>query len=240
MIYLYRIYQVLIALPLLVVATTVLALVTILGSALGMSRFFGYWPGHIWARIFCWLTFVRVKVSGRGNIDRNTSYVFVSNHQGAYDIFTIYGYLGHNFRWMMKHGLMKIPLVGYSCKVSGHILVDNSTPSRTRETMKKAEQQLSGGMSVVGFPEGSRSLDGRMHPFRRGAYQLAMEFGLPVVPLTIDGAYRILRRGSFLPYPGTIRLTIHPAISAPEGGRHELSELMERSYAAIESALPKA
>lgn len=235
----YRIYQFLIAIPLLFVATVLAALATIIGSMLGCSRIMGYWPGKIWARIFCILTLVRVKVSGRENISRDTSYVFVANHQGAYDIFAIYGYLGHNFRWMMKKGLESIPLVGYSCRVSGHIYVDNSTPSAVRETMETAEKRLAGGMSVVVFPEGARTRDGRMHAFRRGAYSLAMEFGLPVVPITIDGAYKVMPRNAVLPRPGLIKLTIHKPIYAPEGGRHELSSLMKESYDAIASALPE-
>lgn len=161
----------------------------------------------------------------------------MANHQGAYDIFSIYGYLGHQFRWMMKKPLERIPLVGYSCKVSGHIFVDNSSPSAVRETMQTAEKRLAGGMSVVVFPEGSRTLDGRMHAFRRGAFALAVEFGLPVVPITIDGAYRVMRRTAWLPRPGRIILTIHKPIEAPENGRHELAELMEKSHKAIESAL---
>lgn len=239
MMFLYRIYQFCIAMPILLVATTLTALATIIGSMLGMSSSFGYWPGHYWARIFCILNFVRVKVSGRDNFDKNTSYVFVANHQGAFDIFSIYGYLGHNFRWMMKKSLEKIPLVGYSCRVSGHIYVDNSTPSATRRTMETAEKQLSGGLSVVVFPEGSRSRDGRMHSFRRGAFQLAMEFNLPVVPVTIDGAYRIMPRGAILPRYGTIKLTIHKPIYAPEGGRHELTDLMEQSFESVASSLPR-
>lgn len=237
MIILYRIYLICIAVPILLTATILAALLTIFVSAIGVGRTAGYWIPRCWARLFCILCMVRVKVTGRENIRKNTSYVFVANHQGAFDIFSVYGYLGHNFRWMMKKSLEKIPLVGYSCRVSGHIFVDNSTPSRTRETMETAEKQLSGGMSVVVFPEGARTRDGRMHAFRRGAFQLAMEFGLPVVPLTIDGAYRIMPRGSILPRYGTIRLTIHKPIFAPEGGRHELSSLMEESYAAVASAL---
>ena len=236
---LYRIYQFFIAIPLLLVATVVAAVLTALGSMLGFSRTMGYWPGHIWARIFCWLTFVRVKVYGRENISKNTSYVFVANHQGAYDIFAIYGYLGHNFRWMMKKGLESIPLVGWACRVSGHIYVDNSSPSAVRETMATAEKRLAGGMSVAVFPEGARTLDGRMHAFRRGAYTLAMEFGLPVVPITIDGAYKVMPRSAILPRPGIIKLTIHKPIYAPEGGRHELASLMKVSYDAIASALPQ-
>ncbi len=237
MLFLYRIYQIFVAIPLLLLITILAALATIIGSMLGFSRTMGYWPGRIWAKLFCMLTLVRVKVKGRDNIDRNTSYVFVANHQGAYDIFAIYGYLGHNFRWMMKKGLESIPLVGYSCRVSGHIYVDNSSPSAVRRTMETAEKQLADGMSVVVFPEGARTPDGRMHAFRRGAYQLAMEFNLPVVPVTIDGAYRVMPRTAWLPRYGTITLTIHAPIHAPEGGRHELATLMETSYSAIASSL---
>lgn len=233
----YYIYLFLIAIPLLLTITILAASITIIGSAFGGGRFFGYWPGAIWGRLFCIISLVRVKVYGRDNISRGQSYVFVANHQGAYDIFSIYGYLGHNFRWMMKKALERIPLVGYSCKVSGHIFVDNSSPSAVKATMEAAERRLAGGMSVVVFPEGSRTLDGRMHAFRRGAFTLAVEFGLPVVPITIDGAYKILRRGSLLPRPGRIILTVHKPIEAPESGKHELAELMDKSYKAIASAL---
>ena len=112
----YRIYQFLIMMPLLLVATFIAATLTIIGSVAGFGRTMGYWPGRIWARVFCLLSWVKVEVRGRENIDPATSYVFVANHQGAYDIFAIYGYLGHNFRWMMKKSLEKIPLVGYSCR----------------------------------------------------------------------------------------------------------------------------
>ena len=118
MLVLYRIYQIFIMIPLLAVTTILAATITIIGSMLGAQRSMGYWPGHIWARIFSVLSLVKVNVRGRENINADTSYVFVANHQGAYDIFAIYGYLGHNFRWMMKKGLEKIPFVGYSCRVS--------------------------------------------------------------------------------------------------------------------------
>ncbi len=234
---LYYIYFFTIAVPLLLITTILAATITIVGSALGGGRFFGYWPGAIWGRLFCLLSLVKVSISGRDNISHGQSYVFVANHQGAYDIFSIYGYLGHNFRWMMKKSLERIPFVGFSCKVSGHIFVDNTSPSAVKTTMENAECRLAGGMSVVVFPEGSRTLDGRMHSFRRGAFSLAVEFGLPVVPITIDGSYDILRRGSLLPRPGHITLTIHKPIEAPAKGRHELADLMKKSYEAIQSAL---
>lgn len=236
---LYRIYQFIFMLPMVLVLTILTSLVTIIGCVLGGGRIFSYYPAKIWAKLFCWLTLVRVTVRGRENINRKTSYVFVANHQGAYDIFAIYGFLGHNFKWMMKKGLERIPLVGYACRKAGHIFVDNSSQAAVRRTMQDAESRLKDGMSVVVFPEGSRTLDGKMHAFKRGAYQLAMEFSLPVVPITIDGAYEVLpRRGAKLPRPGHIILTIHEPIHAPAEG-HDLHSLMDRSYNAIHSALPE-
>lgn len=233
----YYIYLFLIAAPLLLLSTTLTALLTILGSALGMGRTWGYYLPRLWARSICLLTFVRVKVKGRENVSQSQSYVFVANHEGAYDIFSIYGYLGHNFRWMMKKALEKIPLVGYSCRVSGQIYVDNSSPAAIRETMKDAEKQLSTGMSVVVFPEGARTRTGKVGRFKRGAFTLAMEFNLPVVPITIDGAFRVMPRTTMIPRPGTITITIHKPILPGKDG-HELSSLMEESRRSVLSALP--
>lgn len=222
--------------PLMLVATILAALVTIIGCALGGGRLWGYWPAHIWGRVFCWLTLVRVTVEGRENIDRKTSYVFVANHQGAYDIFSIYGYLNHNFRWMMKAALRSIPLVGYACEVSRQVYVDKSSPSALRHTMDRAEKLLSGGMSIVVFPEGARTWDGKMKPFKRGAFLLAQEFSLPVVPITIDGAFDVMPRFKKLPRRGRIRLTIHRPI-LPEADGHDMAQLIQDSHEAIEHSL---
>lgn len=239
MIYLYRIYQCLIMAPILIVATILTALVTIIGSLCGAGKSLGYYPEIVWSRLFCILAFVRVRVSGRENINPSTSYVFVCNHQGAYDIFSIYGYLGHNFRWMMKASLRKIPFVGLACECSKQIYVDKSSPSALRHTMERAESQLRGGMSLVVFPEGARTPDGRMHRFRRGAFMLADEFHLPVVPVTIDGSFSVMPRSAKLPLPGTIHITIHRPINPPRGGKpYDLPALMDRCASEIASSLP--
>lgn len=237
MIILYRIYQLLIMAPVFVVTTIVAGIITIIGSLLGGGRFWGYWPAHIWARICCMATLVRVKVTGRENIDPRTSYVFVANHQGAYDIFSVYGYLNHNFRWMMKKELLKFPVVGPSCAAAGHIFVDNSSPTAIKHTMAKAERTLQGGMSLVVFPEGSRTFTGRMGAFHKGAYQLAMEFQLPVVPVTIDGAFDVMPRTAILPRWGTIRLTIHKPITPP-ADEADRQRVIKESFQAVHSALP--
>ncbi|MDE7111281.1 MAG: 1-acyl-sn-glycerol-3-phosphate acyltransferase [Muribaculaceae bacterium] len=232
MIVIYRIYQFTIMWPLMLAVTFLTAMLTALGSMAFGGRWWGYYPPALWSRIMCILSFVKVEVRGREHISRGTSYVFVANHQGAYDIFSVYGYLGHNFKWMMKKSLENIPLVGWACKRAGQIFVDNSSPHAIHQTMVAAEKQLAGGMSLVVFPEGARSWDGRMRRFKRGAYTLAREFGLPVVPLTIDGAFHVMPRYARLPRYGKIILTIHEPIASTE------PELIELSRQAIASSLP--
>ncbi len=99
---LYIIYQVCFALPILLVLTILTALVTIIGSLIGGAHIWGYYPGKIWSQLICYILLIPVEVHGREKIHKRTSYVFVPNHQGAFDIFLIYGFLGRNFKWMMK------------------------------------------------------------------------------------------------------------------------------------------
>lgn len=237
MIIFYRIYQLFIMVPVLLVATVVASIATAVGCALGGGRWWGYYPARWWARIFCIFSLVRVRVKGAENIDPATSYVFVANHQGAYDIFSIYGYLPHKFRWMMKASLRKIPLVGYACEKAHQIYVDKSSPAALRRTMQRAEEVLRGGTSLVVFPEGARTWNGKMRPFKRGAFILANEFALPLVPVTIDGAFDIMPRTSKIPRPGTITLTIHPPIPSPATSE-EQAEAIRRCFDDVHSALP--
>lgn len=104
---LYIIYQVCFALPILLVLTILTALVTIIGSLIGGAHIWGYYPGKIWSQLICYILLIPVEVHGREKIHKRTSYVFVPNHQGAFDIFLIYGFLGRNFKWMMKKSLRK-------------------------------------------------------------------------------------------------------------------------------------
>ena len=229
-------YQWIIVMPIMVVITIMTALITIIGCFLGNHRVWGYFPGLIWSRLFCLISLVRIEVRGREKLDRSTSYVFVANHQGAYDIFLIYGYLGHKFKWMMKSSLRRIPFVGAACAAAGFIFVDRSGKG-LRETLAAAEKILTGGMSLVVFPEGSRTPDGKIHRFKKGAYQIADDLSLPVVPLTIDGSYRVLSKNSKLIRPGKIVLTVHDPIFPQADGHYDMDALITDSYRVIEAAL---
>lgn len=230
-------YEIFIAMPILVVLTILTSIVTIIGSAIGKSDFWGYYPAHIWSRLFCLFSLVKVEVSGRENIDKDKSYVFVSNHQGAYDIFLVYGYLNHNFKWVMKQSLRNIPFVGKACDSAGHIFIDRGNPKAIQHTIDTAKKKLQGGMSVVIFPEGTRSADGKLHKFKRGAYQVAVDLNIPVVPLTINGSYKILSKNSKLINPGKLTLKIHSPIYPDKEAGHDMEALVKESYEVIASGL---
>lgn len=237
--FLYYVYLAVFGIPTMLAVTFTTCVVTIIGTAIFGDGWWSHVPPAIWARLMCLLTLVKVEVRGRENIDRRTSYVFVANHQGAYDIFAIYGWLGHRFKWMMKKSLQRIFLVGYTCQKAGHIFVDRSNAATLRRTIEKAESTLKGGMSLMIFPEGARTFTGKVGPFKKGAYQLALEFKLPLVPITIDGAFKVLPRTARIPRPGKIVLTIHKPIEAPRS-ENEREAVMDRTRRAIESALPKS
>lgn len=235
--YLYRIYQICIALPVILVLTILTSVTTSIGCVVGNGHFWGYYPPKLWAAAILKVLFLPVKVTGRENLNEGESYVFVSNHQGAFDIFLIFGHLGRNFKWMMKHQLRKIPLVGFACEMSHQIFVDKRGPSKVKETYGKARHTLKDGMSVVVFPEGSRTFTGHMGKFKRGAFMLADELQLPVVPLTINGSFDVLPRTDkwYWVKRRPLTLTIHKPIYPECRGAENISRLTDKSYKEIMS-----
>lgn len=235
---LYYIYQVCIAFPVLFILTILTALTTIVGSLIGGAHIWGYYPGKIWSRLICLFLLIPVRVRGREKIRKRTSYVFVPNHQGAFDIFLIYGFLGRNFKWMMKKSLRKIPFVGKACESAGHIFVDRSGPKKILATISQAKNSLKDGVSLVVFPEGARTFTGHMGYFKKGAFQLADELQLAVVPITIDGSFKILPRTGKWIHQYRMTLTIHDPIPPKGQGMENIRATMEEAYIAVESALP--
>lgn len=237
--YLYYCYQLVIVLPLFAVASVITSAVTIIGCIVGNGHIWGYYPGKWWSRLIVSLLLLPVRVDGRQHLQRGQSYVFVSNHQGAFDIFLIYGYLNRNFKWMMKRSLRKVPFVGIACEYAHHIFVDKRGPSKIRETYDRARATLREGMSLVVFPEGARTFTGHMGVFRRGAFMLADELQLPVVPLTINGSFNVLPRmrdGRFVNWH-RLSLTIHEPIWPTGKGIENEKQTMEKAYQAIMDGL---
>ena len=236
---LYRLYQLLVAAPICLIATFITALAVIIGCSLGNGHFWGYYPGRWWSWLIVRVLLLPVKVEGREHLKDGQSYVFVSNHQGAFDIFLIYGFLRRNFKWMMKYQLRSIPFVGKACEAAHHIFVDKRGPSKIRESYRQARQTLHDGMSLVVFPEGSRTFTGHMGLFRRGAFMLADELQLPVCPLTINGSFNVKPRTKdfYWVFWHRMRLTIHEPIQPIGQGPENIKHAEEKGYEAIMSGL---
>ena len=239
--YIYRVYQLFVAVPILLVASILASLFTTVGCAIGNAHFWSYYPGKWWSWLIVRVLLLPIHIEGRENITPGQSYVFVANHQGPMDIFLIYGYLGRNFKWMMKKSLRKMPLVGYACEKARHIFVDKSGPKKIKQTIENARNTLRHGTSLVVFPEGSRTFTGHMGRFKKGAFQLADEIGLPVVPLTIDGSFDVLTRmaGFNFVHRHKMRLIIHKPIFPTGQGEENVKHAMEQSYDTIMAGLPE-
>lgn len=238
--YLYRIYQLFIAAPLVALLTLLTTLLTTLGCILGNGHFWGYYPGKCWAWLTIRILLLPVKVEGREHLDKKQSYVFVSNHQGAFDIFLIYGFLGRNFKWMMKYQLRKMPFIGMACQAAHHIFVDKRGTAKIKQTYLEAHQTLKDGMSLVVFPEGARTFTGHMGDFKRGAYMLASDLQLPVVPLTINGSFQVMPRMRDMKWVQwhPLTLTIHEPIPPKEQSPENITATLQESYQVIMKALP--
>ncbi len=209
----YILYTWCIFVPIFLVLTLLTALTTIVGCLLGGERIFSYYPGMIWSRLTCYLALCPVKVRGREHIRRGQSYIFSANHQGAFDIFLIYGFLGVPIKWVMKAGIGKIPFVGAACRAAGFIFVDHSTSKAAARSLVDAEKALRKGSSIAIFPEGSRTETGRMRRFKKGAFQMAADQHLPIVPITLNGPFYVLPIGSLNLHRHAMEMVIHEPIS---------------------------
>ena len=204
---LYIIYQYLIAFPLIIVVTLFTAIFTILcfpwknGKAPRAVQVF-------WSRSVLWFLLIPIKVTGKENVDPKQSYVFVANHQSFLDVFAVYGWLPNNFKWLMKKEIRKVPFVGTACAVAGHIFVDRSNPRAALQSMDHIKKELVDGISTVIFPEGTRTKTGEMGRFKQGAFKIAMDMGLPVVPLSLGGFFKAMPSGQAFANPRA-RASLH-------------------------------
>jgi len=168
--------------------------------------------GVIWARGLCWASLVGVRVEGREHARPGQSFVILANHQGNFDILALYGYLGRQFRWVMKQELRKVPFLGPACAAIGHVFVDRRDPQRAIASLEAAKPRLAGGVSVLFFPEGTRSPDRRLLPFKKGGFVMARQLGFPILPVSITGSHEVLPKGCLFPRPGRIVVRFHPPV----------------------------
>lgn len=185
------------------------------------------WLSRRWARLLLFFSGVRVEAHYEGGIDPARSYVFLPNHQSYYDIPALLPTVPVEIRFAAKRSLFRVPVFGWSLSAGGFIPIDREDRSRAREAFAAAAQRLAGGASVLFFPEGSRSWDGRLRPFERGGFLLALRLRLPIVPVGISGARAVQPRGRLAVTPGTITVRYGAPIDTAAYGLKGKGELME-------------
>jgi len=164
---------------------------------------------RFWGKINLWAAGVTVYVAGVENIQPERAYIFAANHQSWFDIFAVLAKLPTQFRWLAKHELFRIPILGQAMTATGYIPIDRSDRRKAFESLRQAAMQAKRGTSIVIFPEGTRSPDGVLQEFKKGGFILALESQQPMVPISISGSHRILpKRGEWLIQPGIIDITI--------------------------------
>ena len=191
--------------------TIVLGAISVASSLVDRSGRFAHGCARLWSRLILATTGVRVRVEGLDRLVPGTTYIFVSNHQSIYDIPVIFWWLPYQLRIIAKESLGAFPFIGWHLRRSGHLLVDRRNPDRAG-ILKRWRGLVVNGLSLIIFPEGTRSADGRVARFKAGSFMLAIEAGLPVVPLSIVGTRFVMRKGHLAVAPGDVTLAIHAPI----------------------------
>jgi 1-acyl-sn-glycerol-3-phosphate acyltransferase len=155
---------------------------------------------------------VEVHVIGLDRVERGETYVFVSNHQSIYDIPVIFASLPFQLRIIAKESLGHFPFLGWHLRRAGHLLVDRSNPDRPG-ILSRWRGLLADRISLIIFPEGTRSADGRVGRFKAGSFLLALEAGLTIVPVSVSGTMHVMKKGQLTTSPGRVALQIHEPIA---------------------------
>jgi 1-acyl-sn-glycerol-3-phosphate acyltransferase len=190
-----------------------------------------------WAKIQLLVSGVRVKVKGMEHLDRENPFIYMANHQGSYDIFALLSCLPVQFRWIAKKELFAIPILGWAMRAANYISIDRSGKRKALESIERAAGKIKGGISVVIFPEGTRSSDGSIQPFKRGGFTLALKSGVPIIPITIRGSLDVMPRDSLRVRPGEIRIAIDRPIDTGPYSLRNRNVLMERVRETLERNL---
>jgi 1-acyl-sn-glycerol-3-phosphate acyltransferase len=236
---LYFPYKVFVFAPILILSTLFFGFLTVALVQFLPARIASFIGGTLWARFNAYLTPMFVRVIGRENVDPRQSYVVVANHQSQYDIFVLYGWLGVDFKWVMKQELRKIPGLGIACEKLGHIYIDRSNKDAALASLEKAKKSIVNGTSVLFFPEGTRGRGDALGEFKKGAFIMALDLGLPLLPVSIVGTHRILPNRSLNLLPGRARLVIHPPVATTSYSKENIEDLVTRTRSIIAEGLER-
>jgi 1-acyl-sn-glycerol-3-phosphate acyltransferase len=181
-----------------------------------------------WAKGVLWACGVKVSAKGVENIDPKVPRIYMTNHQSYFDIYALFANIPVDFRFILKQEFMKVPGFGFTLRRARHIGIQRDDPRKAVESIKQAVEQIKNGQSVAIFPEGTRSVDGRLQPFKRGGFNLALRSGCDIVPVAMSNSYRIQPKGSLRINKGSFSMHIGKPISVKGYTKKNMAQLMDR------------
>ncbi|MBT5471890.1 MAG: 1-acyl-sn-glycerol-3-phosphate acyltransferase [Nitrospina sp.] len=198
--------------------TLIISLSFALGTAAVIARIFdssgdsSHNIARLWCRLLCRWNGVKVEITGLEHMLTDQPQIFVSNHQGYFDIFALSGYLPVQIRWVAKSSLFKIPFMGWAMTAAGYIPVTRTDRKKSYQAFIKTVEKVKEGCSVIIFPEGTRSEDGKIGEFKKGSNLIASRSNSPMVPITIIGSGDIIKKGSAIINPGSVQIILSPPV----------------------------
>ena len=210
-----------------VFATLVLGLAVMILSFFVKSGNSLHRIARFWGRSILVVSRIKVSVEGLSNIDPQSPYIYMPNHQSNFDIPVLLGHLAVQFRWLAKMELFKIPIFGHAMRKAGYISIDRNNRQSAIKSLEVAAEKIRNGVSVLIFPEGTRSRDGKIQPFKKGGFVMAIDSGVPIVPVIISGTHAIMTKGKFRVNPGQIRMSIQQPINTITYSRGTKETLMD-------------
>lgn len=190
--------------------------------------------GALWGRILLFLSGVTVEIKGTENLLQNSPQIIASNHKGAFDILALQAFIPIQFRWVAKKSLFKIPIIGWSMSLAGYVSIDREKAGSAYKSIERAAEKVKKGVSVLIFPEGTRSSAGSLLPFKRGGFLLAIKSGVPIIPVSIRGTENLMKKDSILIRPGIVKVVIGKPIPVSDIDEKPLMEMVRK---AIEEGL---
>jgi len=227
--------------PAIALYTIVLGAASLVSSLFDRRGYFAHGCARAWSRLILKTTGVRVAVEGLDRITPGTTYVFVSNHQSIYDTPVIFASLPYQLRIIAKESLARFPVLGWHLKRGGHLFVDRRHPDRAG-ILRRWRALVSEGLSLIIYAEGTRSANGHVARFKAGSFLLAIEAGLPIVPVAVIGTRQVMPKGRLRTEPAEVTLVVHdpippPALASPSV--RDAKALADRAHEIVAAAVER-
>jgi len=216
-----------------VLSTFVLGILAIIISLFSRTGNIVHLIARIWGRGILFVSRIRVTVQGLSHIDPSRSYIYMSNHQSNFDIPVLLAHLPVQFRWLAKAELFKIPIFGRAMRGAGYVKIDRFNREAAFKSIDEAAAKMKNGVSIMIFPEGTRSRDGNIRPFKKGGFVMAVDTGVPIVPVILQGTWPIMAKSSLRINTGNVSLQIETPIDTTGFTRETKDDLIDRVRSVI-------